>query len=87
MLFLAEDDSPFGQVVGGEFDLDTVAGEDADEMFAHFAGDDPQDFAVGIVQAQLEHRVGQGGGDGRLDFNRLLFGHGRFLRNSSRDEG
>ena len=59
-LLLAEDDSASGQVVGGEFYLDLVAGEDADEMFAHFAGDVAEDFSGGasLVEAQLEHGVG-----------------------------
>ena len=46
---MAEDDAAFGEVVGGELDLDAVAGEDADEVFAHFAGDDAEDLAVGAV--------------------------------------
>ena len=55
---MAEDDAAFGEVVGGELDLDAVAGEDADEVFPHFAGDDAEDFVVGVVEAELEHRVG-----------------------------
>jgi hypothetical protein len=45
-------------------------------MLAHLSGDDPKDFvlAVALVKAQFKHRVGQRGGDGRLDFNRLTFG-------------
>lgn len=72
---LPEDDAALGQVVGGKLNLDAVAGKDADEVLAHFPRHDPQDFVVGIVQPQLEHRVGQRGGDGRFDFDRLGFGH------------
>ena len=73
LLFLAEDDSASGEVVGGEFDFDFVAGEDADEMLAHFSGDVAEDFAGGaaLLEAKLEHRVGQGGGNGGFDFDRF----------------
>ncbi len=48
-LLLAEDDSASGQVVGGEFYLDLVAREDADEMLAHFAGNVAEDFSRGAA--------------------------------------
>lgn len=35
----AKDDAPFGEVVGGKLDCDFVAGQDADVVLAHFAGD------------------------------------------------
>src|SRR5690349_19061358 len=54
---LPEDDPSPGQVVGAEFDFDAVAGEDADEMLAHFARHDAEDLAVAVVQTELEHRV------------------------------
>lgn len=72
---LPEDDPAFAQVVRGELHFDSVAGEDADEVFAHFAGDDAEDLVVGVVQLELEHRVGQGGGDGCFNFDRLALGH------------
>ena len=70
-LFLAEDDSPAGEIVGREFDFDFVAREDADEVFSHFARDMPEDFARGppLLDAKLEHRVGQRGSDGGVDFD------------------
>lgn len=47
-------------------------------MLSHFAGDVAEDFAGGpaLVEAQLEHRVGQGGRDGGFYFNGLGFGQG-----------
>src|ERR1700722_11670320 len=77
-LLLAEDDSAFRQIVRGKLHLDAIAWEDADEMLSHLAGDDAEDLlsAVGRVQTQLEHGVGQGGGNSRLKFNRLAFGQG-----------
>ncbi len=47
-------------------------------MLAHFSGDVAEDFAgcAALIEAELEHRVGQGGGDGGFDFNGLGFGQG-----------
>jgi tetratricopeptide (TPR) repeat protein len=78
-LFLPEDNPPFGEIVGGKLYLHAVAGEDADEMLAHFAGDNAEDFGFGIVELELEHRVGERGDDGRFNFNRLGFGHFSFF--------
>jgi hypothetical protein len=74
-LLLPEDDSALGQIVGGEFDLDAVAGEDADEVLAHLAGDVAEDLAVGVVETKLEHRVGQRGNDNCFNFDRFALGH------------
>ena len=57
-LLLPEDDSAFGQVVGGEFDLDAVAGEDADEVLAHLAGDDAEDFVSELSSLSLNMALG-----------------------------
>jgi len=79
---LPEDDAPARQVVGGKLHLDLVAGKDADEMLAHFAGDVAENLArlAALIQSQLEHGVGQRGGDGGFNFNRLRFGHGWVLQ-------
>src|SRR5687767_10556055 len=74
---LAEDDAPLGQVVGGEFDLDAVAGEDADEVLAHLARDDPEDLLPAAVELELEHGVGQRRDDGGFDFNCFGLGHSK----------
>src|SRR4051812_21260802 len=74
-LLLAEDDPAFGQVVRGELNLHPIAGQDADEELAHLAGHDAQDLVVRVVEAELEHCVGQCGGDSCFDFDRLGLGH------------
>ena len=43
-ILLTEGDAGFAKVVGGHFDIYLVANTDADEMFAHFAGDMREDF-------------------------------------------
>jgi|HubBroStandDraft_2_1064218.scaffolds.fasta_scaffold2028146_1 hypothetical protein len=72
-LLLTEDDPTAGQIVRGEFYFDFVTGKDSDEMFAHLARDVSEDFPrrPPLLNAKLEHRVRQRGGDGRLDFNRF----------------
>ena len=45
-LFLAKNDARLGQVVGRKLDLDFIAGNDADEMFAHLARDMREDIAL-----------------------------------------
>ena len=80
--FLPEDDPATGKVIRREFYLDLVAGEDADEVFAHFAGDVAEDLAGGaaLVKAELEHGVGQRGSNSRFDFDRFRFGQGAISR-------
>src|SRR6056297_1302542 len=60
-----------GEVVGGEFHLHLVAGEDADVVHAHLAGDVRQDF-VPVVERDLEHGV-------RKRFEDLAFQHDRIF--------
>ena len=59
-LFLPKHDSAAGQIVGGKLHLHLVAGQNADEVLAHLAGDVAEDFARGaaLLQAELEHCVG-----------------------------
>jgi hypothetical protein len=46
---LPENDAAAGQVIGGKLYFDSVAGEDTDEMLAHFTRDDPENFPLRIV--------------------------------------
>jgi hypothetical protein len=50
------------EVVGGDFDRHVVAGEDADEVFAHAAGDMGQYFVLGGADFGLdqEHGIWEG---------------------------
>lgn len=45
-LFLAKNDARLGQIVGRELDFDLIAGNDANEMLAHFPGDMGEDVAL-----------------------------------------
>src|SRR5438128_8124908 len=55
----AESDAAFAEVVGRNGHGDDVAGQDADEVFAHTAGDVGDDF-VPIVELDAKLRVRQG---------------------------
>jgi hypothetical protein len=72
----AVDDAGFVGVVGGHFDFDAVAYDEADEAFAHFAGDVGEDF-VGIREFDPEHGACENRGDGafQLDGGFLVLGH------------
>ena len=59
---MAESDTGFAEIVGGHFDLDFIADADANEIFAHFAGDMSEDF-VTVGQCHAEHGAGQHLGD------------------------
>jgi hypothetical protein len=54
VLSVAEGDARLAEVVGGHFDVDPIADADADEVFAHLAGDVSQDF-VTVGEADAEH--------------------------------
>ena len=71
---LAEGDARLGQVVGGHFDVDLVADADADEVFAHLAGNVGEDF-MAVGQRDTKHRSGQHLADRSVQFNWLFFGH------------
>src|SRR5882724_571188 len=58
-LFTAEDDPTLGEVVGREFDRDPVAGQDADVVLAHAAGD-VGEYHMAVVQFDAEGGVGKG---------------------------
>ena len=70
----AERDSRFGQVVGGHFQSYTVANGEADEVFAHLAGDMREDFML-VVQRHSEHGARQNRFDNAFQFDRLFCAH------------
>src|SRR3954452_13312678 len=53
---VAVGDATSGEVVGSEFHLNLVAGQDADVVHPHFPGDVRQHF-VAIFELDPEHRV------------------------------
>src|SRR5262245_11563034 len=61
------------QIVGGQLDLDPIAGQDADEVQAHLARDVRQ-HAVAVVELDPEHRVRQGLDDLPLHLDRVVLG-------------
>jgi hypothetical protein len=76
ILLVTVDDPAPRQIVGTEFYRDPIAGKNADEIFAHAAGDVRKHLML-VFQLDLEHRIGQRLNDGCHDFNRV------FLRQSS----
>ena len=68
----AVDDAGFVGVVGGHFDFDAVADDEADEALAHFAGDVGEDF-VGVREFDPEHGACEDGGDGAFEFDGGFF--------------
>jgi hypothetical protein len=64
----AIDDARFVGVVGRHFDFDAVTDDEADEAFAHFAGDVGEDF-VRVGKFDAEHGAGENGGYGTLEFD------------------
>src|SRR5262245_56988265 len=60
-----------GQIVGGQFYLHPVAGQDPDEVHPHLAGDMGQ-HPVAILQLHPEHRIGQGLDHRALDLDRIV---------------
>ena len=71
---MPEGDAAVGEVVRGHFDIDLVAGEDADAVFAHFAGGVRQNF-VAVVELYAKHRVGEDFGDDAFEFEEVFFCH------------
>src|SRR5205814_10542068 len=74
-LLLAENDAPFGEIVWRKLHLHAIARQNADEVLAHFPGDDAQYLAVGVVKLELEHGVRQRLRNSRFNLNRLALGH------------
>src|SRR4029079_15295716 len=64
-------DTASGEVVGGELYLHLVAGEDADVVHPHLAGDVSQHL-VPVLQLDAEHRVRQRLDDRALEHDRVF---------------
>src|ERR1700733_13269290 len=70
----AVDDAALGQVVGGHFHGDRIAGEDADVVLAHFARN-VCSHDVTILELHAEGCIGQSLDDLTLHLNRIFFRH------------
>ena len=64
------------EVVGGELHFHAIAGEDADEVLAHFAGNYAEDFrARRLSSLSLNIALGNAVHHGCFNFNRLRLCH------------
>jgi hypothetical protein len=72
-LFVPVSDPAFGQIVGGHFNLHAVAGENADEIFAHLAADLRQHDVLAVIQTDTEEGVGQFIYYDALGRNKIIF--------------
>jgi len=72
ILAFAEYDAATRQVVGRKFDFDPIAGNDADVILSHLAGEVGQDD-VSILNLHPEHGVGEGFSDNAFHFDRFFF--------------
>ena len=73
--FGAENDPRATQIVGRQLDGDLVAGEDADVVHPHLAGNVGKDF-VSIFELDAEHRVGKWFNHYSLNEDRVVLGLG-----------
>ena len=69
------------QIVRRHLDIDLVADTDADEVFAHLAGDVGQDL-VTVGESDTEHSPRQHLGYRADQFDWFFFGHGQFQRSA-----
>src|SRR5882757_10455342 len=67
-LLVAVDNAAAVEVVWAELNRDAVAGEDADEVFAHTSGDVSKGLML-VFKLDLEHGIWQGLDDHRHHFN------------------
>ncbi len=67
----ASRDSAARQVVRAQFDANSIAGQDADEVLSEPAGDVAQHLVrlAFVLEFEPEHRVRQGLNNPRFDFN------------------
>jgi hypothetical protein len=71
---MAKGDSPFGQIVGGEFEGDFVAGQNADTIPAQAASQVGQHNAV-VIELDTEQTAGKFLQDGTGNFDAVFFAH------------
>jgi hypothetical protein len=67
-LLVAVDDAAAVEIVRAKLNRDAVAGENADEVFAHASGDVSKCLVL-VFKLDLEHGIGQGLYDRRHYFN------------------
>src|SRR5438132_13545374 len=72
LVLVAEVDPTLAQIVGGHFDRDPVAGEDADAVFLHSTGRIGQRL-VPIVELDAKSRVGEQLLHGAVELDQIFF--------------
>jgi hypothetical protein len=80
---VAERDAPLAQVVGRQFEGDTVTRQDADVVLAHLAAG-VGDELVAVLELHAKARVGQYFFHDTVDFDQFFLGHARVLICSDR---
>jgi len=71
--FIPISDPPPRQVIGRHFDLDAVAGENADKVFAHLAADLRQHDMLAVIQTNAKEGVGQFINHDALSRDQIIF--------------
>jgi len=71
---MAERDASLTEIIRRHLDIDFIACQNADAVFAHLARGVSQHF-VAIVEFDAEHSVGQNFGNNALEFEEVFFGH------------
>jgi hypothetical protein len=72
-LAVTENDATPGEVVGSDFNLDTITRKDPDAMHAHLPGG-MSEHVVPVLELYLEHRVRQRLHDGAFERDALFLG-------------
>src|SRR5690606_8042433 len=76
---VAVDDAGLAQIVGGHFERDFVAGQNADVVLAHFSTG-VRDDGVAVVKGDAKTGVGKDLSDESTHFNKFFFSHVFSLR-------
>lgn len=71
---MTEGDTTLAEIVRGHFDIDLVTRQNADTVFAHFAGCMGQHF-VAIIQRHAKHGVGQDFRNDAFELKQIFFSH------------
>ena len=79
---MPECNARLAEVVGRHLDVDLVSDIDADEVFAHFAGDVSEDF-VAVGEGDAKHRARQHLGHRTSQLNWFFFWHDAVLSDIS----
>src|ERR1700722_4970496 len=74
LVFVAEDQSAFFQIIGRHFDRDPIARQGLDPVFLHLAGGIGNDLLPGVELAAVAG-IGEDFGDQSFELDQLFFSH------------